>query len=583
LQNKFQRAVALHQAGHLSQAEAVYRQILTSQPTHPEALHFLGVLAHQVGKNSIAAELIEKALSFRPDYVDAHINLGITLKAQGRLEEAAASYRHALSLKPDHSVAHFNLGNVLKEQGRLEEAAISFRQAVTLKPDYAEAYNNLGNIYNDQGKLEQAVASFRQALTLKPDDAVAHFNLGNVLKELHKPNDAIASIRKALSVKPDFAEAHRSLGVIFKELGKIDDAIACFREALFLKPDYATAFRNLTLIVKYTEVDDVLHAMEDLYNKKGDIPDADRIDLGFALGKIYEDLRDYSKSFSFISQANLLKRKTFQYAIQNDHDRFEKIKMTFSSDFFASHPDSGYQDKIPVFIVGMPRSGTTLVEQILASHPEVFGAGELAVLENLTNTICTWGPTSKFPECITDLDRDDFARMGSEYIKEIRKYSKDAAYITDKMPYNFLHVGLIKTILPKAKIIHCTRNPMDTCFSIFKTEFAGTHGYAYDMVELGQYYKLYQDLMAHWEKVLPGSMYTISYEELIADQQNQTQRLLDFCGLSWDAGCLTFHKTERRVRTASLAQVRQPIYKDSVQLWKRYEKHLEPLRKAIYG
>ena len=578
----FQQALAHHQAGRLPQAKAIYRQILSTEPNHPDALHYLGILALQVGKNEIAVELINKAISCRPDYIDAHINLGIAFKELDKLDEAVACYSRALALKPDNALAHYNLGNVLNDQGKQSEAVSCYRRALTLKPDYVEAYNNLGNVLKDQDNLNEAVACYRQALTLQPDDAVSHNNLGNTLKELGKQDEAVASFRRALSLKPDFAEAHRSLGVIFIELGRMDDAIACFRKALSLKPDYAAAYVNLSLIVKYTEVDDFIHAMEDLYTKKGIIPDTDRIDLGFALGKVFEDLMDYDKSFDFIFEANRLKRGSYEYSIQDDRNLFERIKKVFSPDFFASHHGSGNQDRTPIFILGMPRSGTTLVEQILASHPLVFGAGELAVLENLANDSCTGGATARFPECMLDLGVDAFARIGLDYIEKIREYSNDAQNITDKMPYNFLRVGFIKTILPNAKVIHCMRNPMDNCFSIFKTVFAGTHGCAYDMVELGQYYKLYQDLMAYWDKVLPGFMYGLRYEEVVADQQNQTKSLLDFCGLPWDEACLAFHKTERSVRTASLAQVRQPIYKDSVELWKRYEKQLGPLRKAIY-
>jgi hypothetical protein len=323
--------------------------------------------------------------------------------------------------------------------------------------------------------------------------------------------------------------------------------------------------------------------MENLYNNKDDISEADRKDIGFALGKAFEDLRDYDKSFGFILEANRLKRKSYTYSIQDDHDLFARIKKIFSPDFFAAHEGSGYQDKTPIFILGMPRSGTTLVEQILASHPLVFGAGELTILENLTNAVCLGKATPEFPQCMLDLDRDALKKMGSGYIEKIRQYSSDALYITDKMPHNFLRLGLIRAILPLAKVVHCVRDPMDTCFSIFKKDFEGRHDYAYDMVELGRYYNLYRDLMAHWEKVLPGFIHTIRYEEIISNQQNRTKSLLDFCGLPWDEACLAFHKTERRVSTASLAQVRQPIYKDSVALWKRYEKHLEPLKKAIYG
>jgi len=684
-QSIFQQALALHQAGHSPQAEALYKQILLAEPNHPDALHYLGLLAYQVGKSGIAIELISRALSCRTDYIDAHINLGIVLKAQGKLDEAVVSFRRALSLKPDDAVAQYNLGLTLKDQGKLDEAIASFhrtltlkpdyikalnnlgitlkdrgklnesvacfrraltlkpeygvahynlgialnslgkldeavacfrrtltlepdyldayfnlgiifkeqdkldesvacfRQALTLKPDYMEAYIDLGIILNDQGKLDEAAASFRQALTLKPDFAEAHFNLGIIFQSLGKQDEAIASYRRALTSKPDFAKAHHNLGVVFSESGRIDEAITCYKKALSLKPHYAETYKNLSAIVKYTEVDDLVYAMQDLYNKKGDIPDTDRIDLGFALGKVFEDLRDYDKAFDFLLEANLLKRRSYEYSIQNDRDLFAGIKKIFSPDFFASHNGSGNQDKTPIFIVGMPRSGTTLVEQILASHSLVYGAGELAVLINLTDAVCRGEAATDFPECMLPLGMDAFEKIGSAYIEKIREYANEAEYITDKMPDNFLRVGLIRIILPNAKVIHCMRNPMDTCYSIFKNDFKGLFEYAYDMVELGRYYNLYRDLMAHWEKVLPGFMYTLKYEEIVSDQQNQTKNLLDFCGLPWDEACLAFHKTVRRVGTSSLAQVRQPIYKDSVELWKRYEKQLEPLRKAIYG
>ena len=616
-QSVFQQALTHHQAGHLPEAEVLYRQILSAEPNHPDALNFLGLLAHQVGKSEIAVELISKAINCRPEYVDAHSNLGVifndlgkldkavasfrqalilkpdyaeihsnlgnALRDQGKLDEAIAVFRQALILKPNYAETHFNLGNALKDQGKLDEAIAGFRQALILKPDYAEAHNNLGNALHDQGNPDEAIASFRQAFTVRPDFAGAHFNLGNALIDQGKLDEALTSFRQALALKPDYAEAHNSLGFIFKELGRMDDAIANFRKALSQKQDYVGAFKNLSLIIKFTEVDDVIHAMEDLYNKKGDMSDADHIHLGFSLGKVFEDLKNYRKSFNFFLGANLLKRESYEYSMQNDRDLFERIKKTFSSEFFAAHHGSGNQDGTPVFILGMPRSGTTLVEQILASHPLVFGAGELMVLTDLVNDICTGEETAQFPECMLDLGVDEFERMGSDYIEKIREYSNDVKYLTDKMPNNFFRVGLIRTILPDAKVIHCIRDPMDTCFSIFKHEFTGTHMYAYDMTELGRYYNLYRDLMAHWEKVLPGFMYTLRYEDMVEDQQDQTRSLLDFCGLPWDEACLNFHKTERRVSTASLAQVRQPIYRDSIKLWQRHEKQLEPLRKAIYG
>ena len=615
--NIFQQALALHQAGRLQQAETLYRQILAKHPAHPQALHYLGLLAFQAGKYDIAAGLIRKAIIHSPDYTDAHINLGITIKSQGKLQEAVACFSHALTLDPDNPLAHYNLGNTFKELGRTNDAVASYQRAlslnpnyaeplytlgnifneqgkpaeaiacyrkvINLKPNYAEAYSNLGNILKEQDRPDEAVACFQQARNLKPNDALIHYNLGNTFKDLGKIDAAAGCFEQALALKPDFAEAYHALGLLHRELDRMDEAVACYRKALSLKPDFARAYRNLVLIVRYTEVDDDINAMADLYHYNENLSDFDRMDLGFSLGKVFEDLKDYDRAFAYILEANQLKRKSYQYSIREDQDLFARIRETFSAEFLASHHVTGCRDKTPIFVLGMPRSGTTLVEQILASHPLVFGAGELTFLEDLSTAICTGDITAQYPECLPDLSLDAFKKTGAEYITKIRQLTQKALYITDKMPHNFLHIGFIRTILPDAKVIHCLRNPMDTCYSIFKTEFAGAHKYAYDMVELGRYYKLYQDLMAHWEKMLPGFIYTLRYEELVADQENRTKDLLDFCGLPWDEACLAFHKTERRVVTASLAQVRQPIYKDSVELWKRYGKHLEPIRKAIYG
>jgi tetratricopeptide (TPR) repeat protein len=683
-QGILQQAKALHHAGRLSEAEALYRQILLLQPNQADALYFLGMLAYQAGQSELAIELIRKAihcrpnyaeaycnlgvilndkgkqdeaiayfhqalslkpncaeafwfmgntlsdqgkldeavdcfhqvLTLRPTYVEAYNNLGVILNKQGKLDEAAASLRQAVALKPDFAEANYNLGNILSEQGRLDEAVTNFRQALSIKPDYteayynlgitlrdqgkldeavacfrkvltlipdcAEAYNNLGGVLNDQSRTDEAMACFRQALVLKPDFAEAYSNLGGILNDQDKTDESIACFLQALALKPDYIEVHYNLGLILSQLGRTDDAASYFRKALILKPDYVQAYKGLSSILRLTATDDATRSMENLYNTD-ELSDVDHIDLGFALGKAFADLDEYEKSFSFILEANRQKRATFKYAIQKESDFFARIKATFSADFFSSHHGRGNPERTPIFIIGMPRSGTTLVEQILASHPMVFGAGEQTILARLINSYCTRRKAAHYPEGMLALDPEAFRKMGVEYVERIGRYSKEAAYITDKMPDNFLRVGVIKTILPNAKVIHCVRNPMDTCFSIFKHDFTETLGYAYDMNELGRYYKLYDDLMAHWERVLPGFIYSIRYEELIVDQQKQTKDLLDFCDLPWHEACLTFHKTKRKVNTASLLQVRQPIYKDSVDLWKRYEKQLEPLKKAIYG
>jgi len=569
--------------GKLDEAVASFRQALSLKPDLAEAHYNLGTILQAQGKENEAVASYQRALSLEADNIDALYNLGVIFNGQGKLDEAMASYRRALSLKDDFAEAHNNLGIVLQTQGKRDEAVASFRRALALKPDYVEACYNLGVLFSSQGKLNEAAASFRRALTSKPDYAEAHFHLGGVLQAQGKDDEAITSFSQAIALKPDYVEAYINTGIIFSESGKMDKAVVAFRKALSFNPDSVKAYKGLSAIVDFAENDDFIQAMENLYNKKEALSVQDRILLGGLLGKAFEDLRNYDKSFKFILESNHLQRGLYKYSTQDDQMFFERIKKTFSPDFFAAHHRSGNRDRTPVFILGMPRSGTSLVEQILASHPTVFGAGELRVLTNLTTDVCTVGTTAQFPECILDLGMDAFEGMGANYIEKIREYSNDAEYITDKMPHNFLYVGLIKAILPNAKVIHCVRNPMDNCFSIFKKIFEKRHDYAHDLVELGQYYNLYRDLMSYWEEVIPGFMYTLSYEEMVSDQQNQTKNLLDFCGLPWDEACLTFYKTERKVSTASLAQVRKPIYNDSVERWKRNEGQLEPLKKALYG
>jgi len=547
-QEMFQQAILQHQTGHLQQAEILYRKILHTDPNHFHALQNMGILAHQLRNNEFAVELLRKAVKCRPDFAGAHYNLGVSLYDSGQLTEALTSFRRAISLNPEYAEAYCNQGNILMSEGHMDEAAASYRQAIILKPDYVDAHYNLGTALMAQGNLEETIASFRRALRLRPD----------------------------------FAEAHCNLGITLKELGEIDAAVASFKKALQLNPNFALAYNSLALLIKFTEVDNIILAMQKLYSKE-ETSDPDRRDLGFALGKAFEDLNLYEKSFEYILEANRLKRLEYNYSIQNDANFIEKIKKIFSPDFFSLHQGLGCQDKSPIFIVGMPRSGTSLVEQVLASHPLVFGAGELEILGSLINTVCKESSAERFPECARDLDETALAKIGSEYITEIRQYSTDAQYITDKMPYNFLRLGLIKIILPRAKIIHCTRDPMDNCYSIFKKDFRGDHGYAFTMEELGQYYTLYRGLMAHWEMLLPDFICSIQYEEMVSGQEAQTKRLLDFCGLPWDNRCLDFYKTKRRVSTASFAQVRRPIYRDSVQLWRHYEKQLEPLKESLYG
>ena len=610
-QHALDRALKHHTAGRLPQAEKIYHRILRTDPNQPVALHLLGVIAHQVGKNQVAVDLITKALAVNPDYAQAHNNLGNALLALGKLDEAVASYHQALATKtgyaeahsnlgvalralgkfddavasfhkalaiaPDHAGAHNGLGNALQALGKPDEAVASCRKALAVKPDFAEAHNNLGVALQDLGKLDEAASNYCKALAIAPDHAAAHNNLGVVLQDQGNMADAVACYGKALAIAPDYAEAHNNLGNALFALGKMDEAVASYHQAIATKTDYAEAHRHLAMVKKFDEYDNDIKAIEDAYAKPG-LGDQQRMHLAFGLGKSFEDLRRYEKAFSFYQTGNEIKRGTFVFSIESVEKNFRNLKKLFTENFFSTHQAAGLSDESPIFILGMLRSGTTLVEQILASHPKVFGAGELNHIKRIVTSHFRAIDDPGFTESLNLASSAAFSSAGGDYIRVIRERAGGVEFITDKMPPNFRFIGMIKLMLPNAKIIHCCRDPLDTCLSMFKTLFAAKgHYYAYDLGELGRYYNLYSDLMSHWHGVLPGFIYDIHYEDVVADQEKQSRALLAWCGLEWDEACLAFHKTDRAVHTASAAQVRRPIYTDSIQSWKRYETQLEAL------
>lgn len=607
-----QQAVQSHQSGNLQLASELYQQILADDPNHADANNLLGVIAHQAGNNQMAVQLITRALNSNPKLLSAYNNLGIALAQLGRAEDAIGVYKKALSQKQNYPEVHNNCGNALHDLGRNDEAVACYRKAIALKQNYTEAHNNLGNALRSLREYEKAVVSYRNAIKINasfleaygglgmayanlgqwdeaaacyqkiiknnPNNAEAHNNLGNALKAKGQVEEAVTCYRSAISIKPSYAEAHKNLGVALEHNGCLGEAKESYGEAIALKPDYAEAHRHLSSITRHTELDDTIVGMERLFQDRSNV-DEQRMHLGFALGKAFEDLEEYTKSFDYIAEANRIMRETYDYSTSETREYFARIKEVFSPEFLEAHGEVGSSDVTPIFILGMPRSGTSLVEQIIASHSKVFGAGELSYMGKLAKTLCRKG--SVYPEISSSVSAEDFKMVGVDYIGKLREHSKDAKHITDKMPHNFLYIGLIRVALPNAKIIHCNRDPLDTCLSIYKNYFADAHKYAYNLIELGEYYKLYLDLMHYWRKSMPGFICDISYEELIADQEGVTAKLLEQCGLPWDESCLSFHKSERSVQTASSSQVRQPIYSSSVKLAERYGDSLVGLKEIL--
>lgn len=504
------------------------------------------------------------------------LELALQHHTAGRLAEAESVYHQILQSDPNQPAALHRLGLIAHQAGNDDLAVDLITKSLAIKPENPGALNNLGIAYQGLWRLEDAVECYRKALAIMPDFAEAHNNLGTALNELGKLDEAAASYREATVFKPDYAEAYSNLGLSLQEMGRLDEAVASFRKAATLDPGLAEAHRHLAGSKKHSEMDGDILAMEQAYARPA-ISDEQRMHLAFGLGKAFEDLHQYEKAFDFFAEGNAIKRESYSYASEDQANFIKKLGEVFDSSLFAKHQATGCGDATPIFILGMPRSGTTLVEQILASHPQVHGAGELGTLSRIVNSHFGKMSGGEFPETVQRFADADFERPGLEYIETVRKQAPDTRYITDKMPENFNYIGLLKLILPNAKVIHCRRDPADTCLSIFKTYFTGKHEYSNDLGELGRYYKSYRGLMEHWRNVLPGFIHDVQYEDVVTDQVGQTRALLEYCDLEWDDACLAFHKTDRPVTTASAEQVRRPIYKDSVQLWKRYEAQLAPL------
>jgi len=532
------RAFQLFQAGKLSAAERICKKILRADPSHADANNYLGLIRQRLGKAEQSVLLFEKVLATNPGYIPAYGNLANSLSQLGRIDEAKGVVERALSLRPGPAIANRALGDLGCQAMEYARAEDFYRRALALEPGDIHSHSGLGNTLRRLGRLDEALACYDEAARLQPGNPIVHLNRGNILSDL----------------------------------GRIDDAVESYRNSIRLKPDHARTYQLLAGIRKHTAYDTELEAMEALYNKPR-ISAEDQTNLAFGLGKAFEDLQQYDKAFEFFKQGNKSRRCMTPYSIAEDVALFENLKSTFDDSFFERNQGLGCDDDTAIFILGMPRSGTSLVEQILASHPQVHGAGELAELE----AVCK-GDVEAFPGGVAQLKPGAWKDLADDYLQRLRDHAASVPRITDKMPQNFLYIGMIAIMLSNAKIIHCRRDPMDTCLSLFKSLFfSAGHQWCYDIEDLGRYYRLYEGLMEHWHRVLPGRIFDLRYEGLVADSEQQIRGLLDYCELPFDAACLSFHESKRSVQTLSFAQVRQPIYSSSVHAWKRYEKHLQPL------
>jgi tetratricopeptide (TPR) repeat protein len=609
----FDEAVDHQGAGRLDEAEALFLRVLALEPRHADSWNLLGVVHHARARYDAAIEAIGKALAIDPTVASYHSNLGAALHARGRLAEAIASYERALALNPDYAKGHFNLGAALQAQGKIGPATASYERSVALNPTDAATRNNLGNVLQIQGKLGNAVDQYRHALALAPDYCAAHFNLGETLYALTRyaeagahfarataldPNfaeahnnlgrthylqgkleAAIASYERALAIAPNFTAALNNLGAAVRSRGDVEAAAALFERALVSDPDYAHAHYNRSLLKTFRAGDRDLELLESLATRAHRQPPDEAIHIHFALGKALDDTGEVHRGFEHTLKANALRRARVAFDEKATLSTMKRIAEVFDAGLFDRLGGEGDPSPVPIFVLGMPRSGSTLIEQILASHPQVQAGGELLGFDKIIQS--RPGPRREwiaYPDYVPEMDGEALRDFARSYLAALPVLQEGKEHIVDKMTLNFLNVGMIRLVLPKAKIVHTLRDPLDTCLSCFVKFFPGGLDFTYDLGELGRFYRAYHELMAHWRSVLPaGAMLDVVYENVVDDLENEVRRLLHHCGLPWDERCLKFHETRRPVDTASALQVRQPLFRNSLQRWRRYEAFLGPL------
>jgi tetratricopeptide (TPR) repeat protein len=567
------------------EAKRYFRQLIAVHGNAANAHGCLAAVHASCGEFDAAVACYEKALALAPDHPGIRYAFAMVLQDLKRAAEAVVHLGLALAKQPNHLESHFALGNLHFAQGQDAEAIQRYAKVLEFSPRHAETHNNLANVLLRMGQHERAIAHYRVAIEINPSYADAHGNLGNALLELNRLEESIVQNRRALELKPLRFGSYNNLGVALQALGRFEEAQSAFERAIELAPNEASVHLNLANMEKFKPGDRRLPGLERLLDEVGSLDDERKIAAHFAMGKALADLKQHDDAFEHLKSANTLKRKHFDYHERERLAMLDKIRTMFTKDLIASGSASGDRSSSPIFIVGMPRSGTTLMEQVLASHSKVFGAGELETFKEVIGEITnSHGIVPAYPELIEALLPERIRQIGQAYSARAGTLAPGAERIVDKMPLNFVFVGLIHMALPNARVIHMRRDPLDTCVSCFSLLFTGSQPFAYDLEELGRYYRGYEAVMDHWHRVLPaGTMIDVQYEDLVDNLESVSRGALQHCALEWEDACLDFHDTKRVVRTASLMQVRAPLYRSSIGGWRRYAKHLKPLADALGG
>jgi tetratricopeptide (TPR) repeat protein len=609
----------LRQNGELDRAVEALDRAIELDPDNAQALNNLGIIHYERKQFEQAADFYRRALAIQPAMAEAHNNLGNALRLTGDVDGAMQAYQEALTYRERYPEAYNNLATLLQAGGQAEEAEHALKKAISQSPQYVEAHNNLAALYfaqkketealrilgdalkfapknpqtllltariqtrrNNHSAAEQAV---RLALAEKPDSPEALTLLGQILHETDRYDEAIQVLEQALAATPNNPEALNFYGVALKSVGRLDEAREHILKALKLNGAMFGAYANLNDLVDFSKEEELFDRMDAIFSGAAN-PKADHfLPLHFAYAKALDDRGEHERALEHYVVGGQMKRAQLDYNEQETFEFFDGICAAFPNERFENRSFAGIDDDRPVFIIGMPRSGSTLVEQIISSHPDIYGAGEVKYLSRAIGLLRDRFPSlPKYPQMMDKITPAQMDIVGKGYIKAISSGAGDARRITDKLLTNYFFAGFIHLLFPKAKFINTMRDPVDTCLSGFTKLFKDDMPHSYDLGELGRYYGKYRELMEHWNAVLPaGVLHTVQYENVVADTEKEARALIAFLGLEWNAKCLDFHNSDRPVKTASVAQVRRPIYNTAVKRWMKYGPGLQPLVDAIEG
>lgn len=606
------------QRGLLAEAEAAARRAVAMDPSLVAGWNNLGVVLKEAGRFEESRTCLERVIACQPDWAEAHNNLANTCRRLGCFDLAERHYRRALALQPDYAQAHSNLAYLWSEQGHYEVAMVEARRAIELNPHLVEAYLNLAQVEGARRHHDAALQALDQAFAIAPQNPFVLVSCAKVLCRLQHLPEALRFARDAVARAPQSADAHHALATVLKSLGQTDEALIEFEHAVQLpgtlaeealldralllqeagRKDEATraferaleAFPDSAMILagradRHTfTADDPAFAVFNAFLAEGRRhPLRQRIVTHFALGKAYLDVKDPARAFVHLDEGNRLHRATFDYDAAAEGPWMTEVATTFTAERCARLAGLGEATELPVFVIGMPRSGTTLIEQILPAHPQVMGAGELPALQQVIERHGNYpGNWAALADARTDDARPLLKQLGRAYLEHVTPLAQGRLRVVDKMPANHRYAGAIPLILPGARIIHARRDPVDTCLSCYTKLFAGDQSFAYDQTELGAYYRDYEKLMAHWRHVLPADRFLeVDYEAVVSDLEGEARRMVAFLGLPWDDACLRFHESRRVVLTASVDQVRRPVYTSSKGRWQEYAVHLQPLLQSL--